>query len=208
MLLFLQKRKPVLALVVSFLAIIIAVAMVSSFWPKYEQQFIELGLLGRDGTATGYYPNDNPTLNSNSQVNWQIYIHNNMASSQYITIRVKLLNSTMQAPNDNEHEPSPFASISEFPLFLPSNGTQLIPFSWSISGAVFQNGSIAIESLMVNGNTVNVDPPVVSNSSFCMVFELWVYDQSTHEYSFSWDSGKGLFSASVDMWFNVSLPPD
>jgi uncharacterized membrane protein len=204
--LFLKKHKPIFAIVAVFLALIIAVAVVSSFWPKYEAQFIELGLLGKDGTAKGYYPNDNPTLNTDSQVNWYIYIHNHMANSQNITVRVKLLNSTMQAPNDTEHEPSPFASVAELPLLLPVNDTQLIPFSWSISEAISQNGSIVIKSLMLNGQTVRVDVPAVSNSSFSIVFELWVYDQSSHEYRFGWESGKGFFSASVNMWFNVSLP--
>jgi hypothetical protein len=178
--------------------------LISVSWPKYEEQFIELGLLGRDGTAAGYFSNDNPTITSGSQVDWSIYTHNNMASSQYITIRVKLLNSTMQAPNDNQHEPSPFASIDEFPVFLNVNDTQLIPFSWSILNSGSQNGSEFIDSLVVNGKNVSINP-VFSNSSFCMVFELWVYDQSSHEYSFSWDSGNEIHSASVYMWFNVSL---
>jgi hypothetical protein len=204
--LFLQKHKPFFAIVVFFLAIIILVAVISSFWPKYEEQFIELGLLGRDRAASEYYPNDNSTLNIGSQVNWYIYIHNHMANSQYVTVRVKLLNSTMQAANDTAHEPSPFASVTELPLFLSVNETQLIPFSWSISEAVSQNSSIAIQSLAVNGQVVTVNPPVVSNSSFCLAFELWVYDKSSQDYRFGWESGNEFHSASVNIWFNISLP--
>lgn len=199
------KNKQALVVGGSFLILIIVVGSIITLWPKYEEQFIELGLLGRNGMAAGYYPNDNPVVKPGSQIDWSIYTHNHMASSQYITVRVKLLNSTMQAPNDNENEPSPFASLAEFPVFLPVNGTQLIPFSWSILDTFTQNGSIVIESLIVNGQTVNVNPSVASNSSFCMVFELWVYDQSSNQYRFGWESGKGFSSASVDMWFSVSL---
>lgn len=200
-----KSRKQALVVLGLVLLLITVVALISASWPKYEEQFIELGLLGKDGTATGYFSNDNPTITSGTQVNWSIYTHNHMANSEYITVKVKLLNSTMQAPNDNEHEPSPFASIDEFPVFLNVNDTQLIPFSWSILDSDSQNGLIVINSLVVNGKTVNVGPSVTSDSSFCMVFELWVYDQSSQAYSFGWDSGNGIHSASVNMWFNVSL---
>ena len=206
MLLSLQRHKVVFSIVVFFLALIITVALIYSFWPKDSEQFIELGLLGSDKTADGYYPNDNPTLNTGSQLNWYIYLHNHTTNSQSIIIRVKLLNSTMQAPNDTENEPSPFASVVELPLFLPVDNTQLIPFSWSILDTISQNNSVVITSLMVNGQTFNVDVPALSNSSFNMVFELWVYDQASHEYMFGWESGKEFFSASVNIGFNVSSP--
>ena len=199
------KSKQALVVGGSVLILIIVVGSIITLWPKYEQQFIELGLLGRNGTAAGYYPNDNPEVKPGSLINWSIYAHNHMASSQYITVRVKLLNSTMQAPNDNENEPSPFASFAEFPVFLPVNGIQLIPFSWNVLDTSSQNGSIVIESLVVNGKTVNVNPPVASNSSFCIVFELWVYDHSSQQYRFGWETGKGFSSASVNMWFSMSL---
>jgi hypothetical protein len=200
-----KARKQIILVAGLFLILVVAVALISTFWPKYEQQFIELGVLGRDGSATGYYPNDNPNLNSGSQVKWFIYTHNHMASSQYITVRVKLLDSTMQGPNDTLHIPSPFASIAEFPVLLHINETQSIPFSWNILDATSQDGSIVIQSLVINGQTVNLNPSVTSASSFCLVFELWVYNQATHDYSFGWESEKGFASASVTMWFNVKL---
>jgi hypothetical protein len=174
--------------------------------PKYEEQFLELGLLGRDGTATGYYPNDNPSLTSGSQINWNIYLHNHMAGSQDVSVKVKLLNSTIQQPNDNAHTSSPFPSIAELPVVLPVNGTQLVPFTWSISQTTIQDNSIVLESLTVNGQTVYVNIPAVYGTSFCMVFELWVYNQSTQQYQFDWETGKGSSSASVSIWFNVNLP--
>jgi hypothetical protein len=204
MLLFLQRNKLVFSIIVFFLALIITVALIYSFWPKDTEQFIELGLLGSDKTADGYYPNDNPTLSTGSQLNWYIYLHNHTTNSQSIIIKVILLNSTMQAPNDTENIPSPFASVVELPFFLPVDNTQLIPFSWSILETVTQNSSIVITSLMVNGQTFNVYVPALSNSSFNMVFELWVYNQASHEYVFGLESEKEFVSASVNIAFDVS----
>lgn len=204
--LYLKINKPTFAVAGMILLLIICVTVISNFLPKYEEQFIELGVLGRNRTATGYYPNDNPSLSSGSQINWYIYLHNHMAGSQAVSVKVKLLNSTMQQPNDTAHTSSPFPSIAELPITLPVNGTQLVPFTWSISETDIQDNSIVIKSLTVNGQTVYINIPTTYDTSFCIVFELWVYDQSTQRYQFGWDAGKGISSASVSMWFNVNSP--
>jgi len=54
---------------------------------------------------------------------------------------------------------------------------------------------------MVNNQTVHVDVGASSDLRFRLVFELWVYDQSSGEYLFGWDSGKGFYSVSLYMWF-------
>jgi hypothetical protein len=43
-----------------------------------------------------------------------------------------------------------------------------------------------------------------SDSSFRIVFELWVYNESTGEYVSWWDSGKQKYSASVFMEFKIN----
>jgi hypothetical protein len=182
------------------------VAAISTFWPRYEERFIELGILGQDEKAEGYFLNDNSTLEVGSQVHWYIYLHNHIGSVQYVSVRIKLLNSTMKMPNDQEHIPSPYAFFVEFPAFLSVNDTQLVPFSWGVSDAVSQNGSIILKHLIVNGQTVDVNVSASGDHFFCMVFELWVYDQSSHEYRFGWESGKEFSSASLNIWFRVGLP--
>lgn len=182
---------------------ILVIAVISAFWPRYEERFFELGLLGEDKKAEGYYPNDNSTLKVGSQIHWYIYIHNHMGSVQNVCIRVKLLNSTMEVPNDREHKPSPFAFFVEFPLSLSVDETLFVPFSWSISEAASQNGSIIIKRLMVNNQTVEVNVPAFPDHGFRMVFELWVYDQSSQEYKFGWESEKEFHSASLYIWFRA-----
>ena len=150
-------QKQALVVVGLVLLLIVFVALISALWPRSEERFIELGLLGKDQKAEGYFVNDNPTLEVGSQVNWYIYLHNHMGSEQYASVRIKLLNSTMEVPNDQEHKPSPYASITEFPVHFAVNDTELIPFSWDVSDAVYQNDSIVIEHLVVNGQTVDVN---------------------------------------------------
>jgi hypothetical protein len=48
--------------------LILAVAVLSAFWPKYEERLFELDLLGKNKRAEDYYPNDNSTLELASQV--------------------------------------------------------------------------------------------------------------------------------------------
>ena len=199
-----MNRNPIFVIVALVLLLIVAVAFISTIWPKSEERFFELGILGKDKTADEYYPNRNSTLEVGSQVSWYVHILNHMGSVQDVYLRVKLLNSTMKEPDDQTHEPSPYASFVELPLSLDVDDVQLIPFSWSILDAVSQNGSTVIERLMINDQTVEVDVSADSNSLFRMVFEIWVYDQSTQEYTFEWDSGKKTSSASLFMWFNVS----
>jgi hypothetical protein len=188
--------------------LIIVVAVISAFWPKYEERFFELGLLGKDKKAEGYYPNDNSTLEVGSPILWYIYVHNHMGSVQDVSVRVKLLNSTMETPNDREHKPSPYPFFIEFPLSLSTDETMLVPFSWSILEAVSRNDSIVIKRLIVNNQTVEVDVPTFSDNSFRMVFELWVYDLSSHEYKFEWKYERQFYSASTYIWFRVILPSE
>ena len=187
---------------------ILVIAVISAFWPRYEERFFELGLLGKDKKAEAYYPNDNSTLKVGSRVFWYIYIHNHMGSVQNVSIRVKLLNSTMEVPNDREHKPSPFAFFVEFPLSLSVDETLFVPFAWSILETISQNESIIVKRLTVNNQTVEVNVQAFSDYRFRMVFELWVYDQSSHEYKFGWQSEKEFYSASLYIWFRVILPAD
>ncbi|MEM3704240.1 MAG: hypothetical protein QXX79_07490, partial [Candidatus Bathyarchaeia archaeon] len=127
-----KVHNPIFIIGALVLFLIIVVAVLSAFWPKYEERFFELGLLGKDRKAEGYYPNDNSTLEVGSQILWYIYVHNHMGSAQSVSVRVKLLNSTMEAPDDRKNKPSPYPSFIEFPLFLSVDETVFVLFSWSV----------------------------------------------------------------------------
>ena len=187
------------------LMLIVLVAVISSVWPTQEERFIELGLLGKDKTADAYFANENANINVGTLNNWFIYVHNHLGYAQNVIVKAKLLNSAMELPNDRIHEPSNLTSFVEFPLSLSVNQSVLIPFSWSILGAEIQNGSAVIKQILVNNQTVNTDLDSM-NYSFVIVFEIWVQNKVSEEYNFSWESGNDLSSASIYMWFNMSLP--
>ena len=203
-LLYLKNHKSIIVVGAFILLLTLSITFISVFWPKYEERFFEFGLLGKDATAEAYYPNDNSTLNVDSNINWHIYLYNHMGSPQNVIVRVKLLNSTLQLPDNQQHTPSPLESFAEFPLFISVDDTTLVPFSWSISEVVVQNGSTILKTLTVNNEKMMVDVSSTSNSFFHMVFELWVYDQSSQKYSFEWENGKDIFSASLQMAFKLT----
>jgi hypothetical protein len=198
-------NKTVIIVAGLILLLIVLVAVISSVWPTQEERFIELGLLGKDKTAEAYFDNESSSINVGTLSSWFIYVHNHFGYAQTVSVRVKLLNSTIELPDNQEHQPSNSNSFVAFPLPLSVNESVLIPFSWSIMNAEIQNGSAVINQLLISNKTVNVNLSSI-NSSFIIVFELWVQNKVSGEYSFGWESGKGLSSASVYMWFKVSLP--
>jgi hypothetical protein len=185
------------------LLLFITIAVISSVWPTQEERFIELGLLGKNKTADAYFADENANIDVGSLNSWFIYVHNHIGTAQNISVRAKLLNSAMELPDDRQHQPSNLASFVEFPLSLSVNQSVLFPFSWSITDTDIQNSSVVIKQLLVNNQQVTVDVSSM-DYSFVIVFELWVQNRVSGEYAFDWESGKGLSSASVNMWFNVS----
>ena len=204
---YFKKYRPIFVIGALVLVLTLTVALISTFWPRYEEQFFEFGLLGKDKMADRYYPNGNSTINMGSQVNWYIYVYNHMGSYQNVIVRIKLLNSTMDLPNDREHKPSPFISIAEFPLSLSVDDKLFVPFSWTITEAISQKNLTILKSMMVNDQMVEINVPA-SNSFYRMVFELWVQDQGSGEYRFGWESSEGFSSASLYIGFKLNSSAD
>jgi len=200
----LPSYKPIVLIAAIALSLTVPIAVISAYWPRYEERFFELGLLGEEERTERYYPNNNSTLEIGSLALWNIYIHNHMGTPQNVSIRVKLLNSTMQTPDNREHVPSPFSHFVELPLSLGVDETKIVPFAWSIGEVDYGNDSVTIRRLVVNNQTFNVEVSALLDNRYRIIFELWVYDQSTHQYAFGWDSGKEFYSASLYMWFSVA----
>ncbi len=199
------KHKPLLLVGAFILLLILLVAVISSFWPRYEDEFLEIGLLGKDKTADNYYPNGNATLVAGAELNWYIYVHNHMQTEQNVSIRVKLLNSTTALPDDRNYKPSPVDPIAEFPLSLHINSTELVPFLWRILETENQNNSITIKRLIINETIVEANISTYSDSFYQIVFELWVYNPASNEYFFEWKNGDKISSASAYVGFKVAV---
>jgi len=187
------------------LILIVAVAIVSAFWPKYEERFFELGLLGEGKRAEDYYPNNDPNIGISTSVPWYIYVHNHMGSNQSISIRVKILNSTLPGPDTSKRAPSSVPAFFEIRQDLDIDETRLLPFFWHISEATWLGDSIVITQLVVNNVTLGVNASAVSGYFFRLVFELWIYDEASGTFGFTWKSREESYCAWNQMWFNATL---
>jgi len=93
--------------------LILVIALFSTFWPRSEMRFFELGLLDKNKTAGAYFAIDNSTLEIGTQVKWFVFVHNHMGNAEKVSVRIKLLNSTMAQPINSKNTPSPFAFFQE-----------------------------------------------------------------------------------------------
>ena len=197
-------NKPILIILGLICMITIVIALLVSIWPEQENSFIELGLLGKDKTADSYFVDVHSRLSVGVVNNWFIYLHNHMEDSVVVSVRVKLLSSESQLPDDRSHQPSNVEAFAEFPFFLSIKDTVFFPFIWSINSVESQNSLAIIKGLFVNGQSVTVSISGVVDSSFIIVFELWVQDSNNGNFSFGWKSNEGLSSASIFMGFTLN----
>jgi hypothetical protein len=186
-----------------FIILLVVGAFLHSVWPKQEDIFFELGLLGKNKTADTYLTNDNSTVTVGLLNNWYVYVYNHMSAEQDVIVRVKLINSTAILPDDIKHLPSSSAIITQFPLSLPNNQTVVFPFWWQITNAQSGDNATSIKSLKINDESVQVS---VSDqtSTFIIVMELWVKTANSGDYNYGWRANDGSFSASVLMGFKVA----
>lgn len=175
-------------------------------WPRYEERFIAMGILGRNKRAEDYYPANGTIIKVGDLVLWHIYIYNHWDKIQNVSIRIKILNSTMPSPDDNNNEPSPIPPVSEIRLLLSENETRLIPFLWHIEEAVIHENEKIIKKLVINDETVS--PNVYGNqtSLFRIIFELWLFNAETGEFEYGWYQKNVHYVVWNGIWFNATLP--
>ena len=107
--------------------------------------------------ASGYFPNEDNILSADSEIKWFIYLHNHLETTQKVIVRVKLVNSTMDIPDDQKHLPSSQIFLIELPSSLSIDETTLLPFSWSVLEATSQEDSINLRRIMINDQAIEVN---------------------------------------------------
>ncbi len=173
--------------------------------PVPSEQFFAMWVLGSGDLAEQYYPEDNPNLSVGQEVKWTLGIHNHMGSIQYVVVRVKLLNSTLQSPDDLTGEPSSAASLLEYTRVLLDNETWYVPFSWKILQTEMNGQSTTLTSLLIDQNHITGTlATAVSGYNYRFVFELWFYDQARNELAFSWRTRNTSHSVWTQIWFNAT----
>jgi len=187
------------------LILVSTVPVISVVMPRNAEPFFALGVLGENMMAEQYYPDDDPNIRNGSLVRWHVGVYNHMGSIQYVAVRVKLLNSTLPSPNSSSCVPSIVPAFFEFRRVLVKNETWWFPFYWSISETDHQGDVITITEFIVNNVTLKPDARAVSGFNFRIVLELWVYNEATGNFEFTWESTQKSSCVWNQIWFNATL---
>jgi len=178
--------------------------------PMPKEQFFQLYVLGETRMAERYYPDNSPNIPVGRLVKWYLGATNFMGSIQYVVIKVKLGNSTIEAPDHVNYMPSPAPVLLEFRRVLMDNETWDFPLAWMI-GDVLEDGNMTYATLLV----VNVDSGVevrsgqvgaLNGHNLRIIFELWTFDPVTENLIFGWRAGGERRVAWLQMWFNATKP--
>jgi hypothetical protein len=192
----------------SVLLIVMALGYGLSKQQTYER-FISISTLGANMSAGDYYP----TVNSSAilpgqKVSWHLDVYNHAGESEYLAVRVKLLNSTEPGPNDTSQSPSPTDHVYEFTQLVKANSTWTIPFDLIISNvtADVSSNRTTINDIIIGASKIdglNVRSP--QQHGFRMIFELWIYDRQTGKFVYQWPFGDDNSSRNAwnQIWFNV-----
>jgi uncharacterized membrane protein len=192
-----------LLLFASLLAISFSVVYVASE-PRPQERFLSISTLDSNMKSDNYYPRSDSTLNAHDHVNWYLGVYNKMGTAEYLSVRVKLLNSTQAIPDDTLNLPSPENHIIELKHVLMNNSTWVIPLKWFITETDREQGYVVIKGLNINGIAVDdLNVKSLDGEDFRMLIELWRYDADSDSFVFAWTSGIDKRSAWNQIWFNT-----
>jgi hypothetical protein len=190
----------------SLLVLFCPIAVVtSSFEENKHEGYLAMTTLGSNMEAKDYFANRNGTLGIGEQVSWHLSIHNGMPNAEFVSLRIKLLNST-EAPDSRDHnQTNSEATVFELDHLVSGNGTWTVPVNWSIGSIDNKNGSLVIESLNIDGHELsNLDVKNANSQNFRLVMELWRYNSGIGDFESSWTSSLGeKRSVWNEIWFNV-----
>jgi hypothetical protein len=172
--------------------------------PKPSENFFALFTLDMDGKTVNYYPQNVTDLRPGEELHWYVGVYNHMGSIQYVALRFKLLNKTLEGPNIARNTPSPSPSFIEIRHVLLNNETWITPVDWSISNATSSHGDVRINGVIFNTLKItdNLGVSAQRGRNFRIVIELWVYNPQGSQFLFTWMSGNQTNSAWNQLWFN------
>jgi len=206
-----MKLKTVRELSPVFITLLILFEIVAytSTIPRPQEPFFQLYTLGATGMAGIYYPNNSSFIQPGEVVDWNLGVVNDMGSLQYVSLRVKLGNQTINPPNDTLATSSPSPLIAVFNEFIPNNGTWQMSFVWQIVNyTTSPDGHIAVHTIAISNSTYAIqNPPTcqsINSCEFRIIFELWVWDTNVADFQFGWTAGGEPRIAWLQLWFQLS----
>jgi uncharacterized membrane protein len=191
------------ALLVSILIALTTSAIVyAALNAQPTDQFLQLYLLSEERTVGNYYPHNNTNLDLNTNITWYVGVHNLMAKTEYIALRVKLSNQT-DAYRTDSCNAVPRPVIWEYTTILAHDETFETKIMWSITNIVAMNRSTQVD-IQVNNSPVEAAAQAINGLNFMMVFEVWTLHTVDKEFTFSWTTQAQTRCARTHMWFNVT----
>lgn len=184
---------------------IIAVPVISSYFSNTQEPFIAMAVLGKEMLAEDYYPDNELNINIGDPITWHVYIYNQMGRAQYVAIKFKILNNTLASPNTSLCVPSPAPVIYEFRDILLSNETKIEPFTWEIIEAYNDTHTLEISKIKINERLIDVDIVIGIDEATRLVFELWIFNNVSKEFSFALISNGELRCIWNQLWINIRL---
>jgi len=161
------------------------------------EQFSELYLLGPDHMAENY------PYNIAVGQNYSVYVDvgNQLGSSAYYVLYVKLGNETDPRPNNNAGTPSSLPPLYEYRFSIQDNQTWDSLLTFAVSNALISGNNSQINTLQINGAAFNVDKPSMWDSNntafrYQLLFELWIYNDKSNSIEYN--------DRFVDMILNLS----
>ena len=137
------------------------------------------------------------------QNEWFYSINNRMGSSQYVSFKVKILNSTQPIPDSNNCEPSSSPVLYEKKSFISNNETNVNFFNWSVIRADSLDNSSFYE-IKINEQVTRLNL-TSSDDDYRFVFEVWVYNIKTQQFEFSWKAKNEVFCLWNMIWFKFNM---
>jgi uncharacterized membrane protein len=193
----------------SLLAILLSIGYVASeAWP--QERFLSISTLGSNETAENYYPDGESTIAVGDTMKWNLNVYNHMGQTEYLSIRMKLVNSSQPTPDESSYHQDQQSPIFRLDRVVEGNSRWIEPLTWSIAGIAQDIDQISIKSLSVNGvNIDNLNTKTVRGKEFRIIFELWRYDTAAQKFVFSQPStGKQFDPNQMSNWNQIWFRPE
>jgi uncharacterized membrane protein len=173
--------------------------------PAEPEEFFHIYMLDQDGGTTAFFPDNNSNLTVATELTWRIGVRNFMQDSQYISLRIKMGNSTTPHPNQTTCTPTPHSALYEYRRVLGSNQTMEHNVTWTVLTATSRQNTQILD-LELNDHLLLQAIEAVNGVKYRMIIELWVYNPNISDFEWGWEVPSGRSCAWTQIWFNVTTP--
>jgi uncharacterized membrane protein len=187
------------------LIIITLFPVILTYFPDRNQNFVTMAILGDKGMAENYYPKNDPNIEIHEEVNWQLYISNKKKDTIFISIKIKISNSTVELPKSTSCIPNPATSIYEIQRIIEGNETWIKPITWKLEKFSITDNIIKLEGIKINDKVIDLNTVSKKGYNFRLIFELWLYDLKNNNFHFVSKDGDMEQCVWNQIWFNFSL---